>query len=89
MILGAGCELILNLESGLAARCRPALGTSLGSRVVFAQSTAPTARDTFSSVNSHCSTRQNPFVVGKVPVPREDAELSVAGRLLWALSLVP
>lgn len=30
MILGVGCELILNLESGRAARCHPAWSTSLG-----------------------------------------------------------
>lgn len=34
-------------------------------------------------------TGQTPFVVGKIPVPWEDAELPVAERFLWALSLLP
>lgn len=91
MISGVGCELILNLETGLAARCHPALSTSLGSRVVFAQSTASTATDTFSSVNFHCFIRQNPFVVGK-PHPslcHGRMQNCPWQRFLWALSHSP
>lgn len=51
---------------------------------MFAQSTAPTARDTLSFVRFHCFIRQKPFAV-----PWEGAELSMAERFLWALSLIP
>lgn len=91
MISGVGCELILNLETGLAARCHPAFSTSLSSRVVFAQSTASTATDTFSSVSFHCFIRQNPFVVGK-PHPslcHGRMQNCPWQRFLWALSLIP
>lgn len=86
MISGAGCELILNVETGLAAWCRPASSTSPSSRAVFAQSTAPTARDAFSFVSFQCFMRQNPFAVGRSLCQGRAAP----GRAsLWAVSLVP
>lgn len=76
MISGAGCELILNLETSFAARCQPALSTSPGRTVMFAQLPLPETRSPLSVFTVPLD--KTPLV-GKVPVPEEGAELSLAG----------
>lgn len=88
--LGVGWELILNLGTGLAARCHPAWSPSLGSTVVFAQLPVPETRYPWEILT---------VPLGRSPLCGEDpcaiegqscAMLrdSHAERFLWALSLL-